>query len=297
MSEIKEKLTTENINEVDTLEQTVPVEDEKLETKKTKKKSAIIFNAVRLVVLVIAAGALIVASYSLTESYLDYKEDEEKYAAINNMFVKQEGDTGEKTENQNQVVSNGEDWVWDYEAMLEYNNEAKGYIKLEGSRIQYPIVEHSDNSFYLFRGADKITNGSGSLFLDYRTAGLEGNMCIIYGHNMLDGSMFKDLMNYRDKEFCKDNQVFDVYVGYKHYKYYVFAAFTAKDTDENVYNYGFESDYEFQTWINKVCSKSNYNFDCDKPTTDDKIIMCSTCIDDEGLRYLVCMYRGEEVIE
>jgi len=259
-----------------------------------KEKNVKLFNIIRYVVLASAGCALIIVSYLLTESYLNYKEDEKKYARVNEMFVQEE----EKKEDKSQDYSATDDeWVWDYKAMLEYNDEARGYIKLDGTRIQYPIVEHTDNDFYLYRGADKISNGAGSLFLDYRTGGLEGDMCILYGHNMLDGSMFKDLMKFRQADFCKKNQVFDVYVGYKHYKYYVFASFSAKDIDSEVYKYAFESDSDFQSWINRVYSKSGFRYDCEKPSTDDKIIMCSTCIDDDGLRYIVCMYRGEEIVE
>lgn len=112
--------------------------------------------------------------------------------------------------------------------MLKYNDEAKGYIKLDGTRIQYPIFEHSDNKYYLKHGADKIYNGAGAIFIDYRTAGLEGDMCILYGHNMLDGSMFKEIMNFRDKDFCKKHPTFDIYIGRKHYIYYVFSVFREK---------------------------------------------------------------------
>ncbi len=114
---------------------------------------------------------------------------------------------------------------------------------------------------------------------------------------MLDGSMFQDLMDFRNANFCKKHQVFDVYVGYKHYLYYVFSTFSAKDTDENVYEYGFENDSDFQSWIDRVASKSSYSFSYGKPKVTDKVIMCSTCIDDYGNRQLVCMYRGEEVSE
>ena len=62
--------------------------------------------------------------------------------------------------------------------------------------------------------------------IDYRTAGLEGDMCILYGHNMLDGSMFKEIMNFRDKDFCKKHPTFDIYIGRKHYIYYVFSVFS-----------------------------------------------------------------------
>ena len=114
---------------------------------------------------------------------------------------------------------------------------------------------------------------------------------------MLNGTMFKDLMNYRNASFCKKHQTFDVYVGYKHYRYYVFATFSAKNIDEDVYQYGFKDDTEFANWISRVAAKSSYKFSNGIPDTSDKIIMCSTCIDDYGNRELVCMYRGEEVAD
>lgn len=268
---------------------------------KKKKTSARIYNLIRVLALAVAAGVLVYSSYSLTDSYLNYKEDEAKYAEINQMFVQENtnDDSEEKSSDEKDMSYSTDEnkWVWDYKAMLEYNDEAKGYIKLDGTRIQYPIVEHSDNDFYLTRGSDKISNGAGALFLDYRTAGLDGDMCILYGHNMLDGSMFKALMDFRKDEFCKKHQIFDVYVGYRHYIYYVFSTFSAKDVDENIYKWGFENDSDFQSWINRVYSKSSYKFDCEKPGISDKIIMCSTCIDDDGNRQLVCMYRGEEIVD
>ena len=211
------------------------------------------------------------------------------------MFIQDEKKE-EAADNKMEYSASDEEWVWDYKAMLEYNDESKGYIKLDGTRIQYPIVEHDDNEFYLTRGSDKISNGAGSIFIDYRTAGLDGQMCILYGHNMLDGSMFKDLMNYRKSEFCKANPTFDIYVGYRHYIYYVFSTFAVKDDNEDVYKFGFESDSDFTNWINRVYSKSSYRFDCEKPDASDKCIMLSTCIDDDGNRQVVCLYRGEEVV-
>lgn len=254
------------------------------------------YNIVRFIVLAVAAGALMYASFNLTTSYLNYKEDEQKYADIENMFVQEV--QVEQVENNGDIsYSKTKQWVWDYDAMLRFNDEAKGYIKLDGTRIQYPIVEHEDNDFYLWRGVDKVKNGSGSIFIDYRTAGLEGRMCVLYGHNMLDGSMFKQLMDYRNDDFCKKHGTFDIYVGHHHYIYYVFSVFSGKDVDEKIYQYGFKDDADFQNWISRVAAKTRYHFPVEQPTADDKIIMCSTCVDDYGNRQLVCMYRGEEVVD
>lgn len=257
------------------------------------------YFVIRYVALAMAAVVLIYSSYSLTNSYLDYIEDEEKYSEINEMFQQEEetASNKKKKDKSMEYSSSIKTWVWDYKAMLQYNDEAKGYIKLDGTRIQYPIVEHKDNEFYLKRGSDKVSNGAGAIFLDYRTAGLDGRMCILYGHNMMDGSMFKELMNYRDDSFAKKHQTFDVYVGYRHYIYYVFSAFSAKDDNESIYRFGFENDGDYQKWLNTVSSKSRYRFDNPLPSVNDKVIMCSTCIDNSGNRMIVCMYRGEEVVD
>lgn len=268
--------------------------------KKHKKIPNAIYNVVRVFAILFAGGILIYASYNLTESYLNYKEDEKKYAQINQMFIKDDEEkTTEKSQDNKSIryTKSVSTWKWDYKEMLQYNDEAKGYIKLNGTRIQYPIVEHSDNDFYLKRGSDKVYNGAGAIFLDYRTAGLDGKMCILYGHNMLDGSMFKELMNFRDDDFCRKHPTFDIYVGYRHYIYYVFSVFSDKDDNENIYKYGFANDGEFQSWINTVSSRSRYNYGVRKPDTSDKIIMCSTCVDDNGNRQIVCLYRGEEVVD
>lgn len=303
---LNEEVTEETIDLFVEEEENQPVdiggETEELEVPEKKmtpkkKKSVIIYNIVRIFALAVAAGVLIYASYSLTDSYLNYKEDQKKYASINDMFLQETEEKKKDNKNSMDYSTSITTWVWDYKAMLEYNDEAKGYIKLDGTRIQYPILEHSDNDFYLKRGSDKVSNGAGSIFIDYRTEGLEGKMCIIYGHNMLDGSMFKELMSFRNKDFCKKHPTFDIYVGYKHYIYYAFSTFSTKVTNEDIYKFGFEDDKEFQDWINRVYNKSTYKFDNGKPDISDKIIMCSTCVDDYGNRQIVCLYRGEEVVD
>ena len=257
-----------------------------------KKISAKTFNIIRIVVLCAAAIALIYASYSLTDSYLGYKEDEAKYAEIDKMF--EQTNTGNTNID---ISSKSKKWSWDYKAMMKYNDESVGYIKLDNSRIQYPIVWHEDNKFYLTHGSDKVSNGAGSIFVDYRTAGLNANGCIVYGHNMLDGSMFADLMKYRKKKFAASHKVFDLYIGYRHYKYYVFSAFSTKKTDESIYKFGFKSDADFLKWIAQMKSKSSYKFKTGTPGVKDKVILLSTCVDDYGNRQLVAIYRGEEVVD
>ena len=75
-------------------------------------------------------------------------------------------------------------------------------------------------------------------------------------------------------------------------------AYLSSTITKEVASYGGDiSKFVPKDLIDRVYSKSTYKFDTRKPTTDDKIIMCSTCVDDYGNRQLVCMYRGEEVVD
>lgn len=268
----------------------------------------VIFNIFRTLILLAACAGFTYASYSLTKSYLGYQNADAAYTEINDMFLQTEvvveNESAEaETNSEGETVEMGytasvEKWVWDYDAMLEYNPESLGYIKLNDSRIQYPIVQNKDNNYYLERGSNRISNANGAIFVDARIqGGLDAQSCIVYGHDMLDGSMFAGLLDYSKKEFCESHQVFDMYIGHKHYRYYVFATFRADALDENIYKMGFEDNAEYAAWISRCYSKSNFRYDVEKPTTDDKTMLLSTCIDDETLRFVVALVRGEEVVD
>lgn len=278
-------------------------DSEKKENTENKKNkiSGIAYNIVRVIAFAVAGIAFGYASYELMDSYLDYTAAQEKYSAVDEMFNQIQ--STEQTADTVQTASSAEyqgtitKWVWDYDAMLKYNDESKGYIKLDGTRIQYPIVQHNDNDYYLVKGSDKVANGGGAIFMDSRCGGLDARMSVVYGHNMMDGSMFHDLMKFSKEDFCKKNQTFDVYVGHRHYIYHVFSSFRTKADNEDIYKFGFKDDDEFAKWIKKTYDKSNFKYDSKMPDVSDKILICSTCVDNNGNRMVVCMYRGEEVVD
>ena len=88
--------------------------------------------------------------------------------------------------------------------LLELNSDFVGWITIEGTMINYPITRGSDNEIYLTTTFCGQINPSGSIFMDYRCGqGFDGPICILYGHNMKDGSMFTSLHEYLDPAFMK----------------------------------------------------------------------------------------------
>ncbi len=279
-----------------------------------------IYNIVRAIVILSACVGFTYASYSLTKSYLGYKSADAAYEEIDNMFrqAQLEDDDSEEDESEQATLESGEvqtqnggdsvddigyeasvkEWVWDYDAMRKYNSEAVGYIKLNDSRIQYPICQHEDNEYYLTHGSNRAANGNGAIFIDARNqGGLDAKHCIIYGHDMMDGSMFAGLLQYANTKYCQSHRVFDIYVGYRHFRYYVFASFKGNAKDEDIYKMGFEDSEDYDKWVSRCMSKSAFDYGIDKPHYGDKTILLSTCMNDKYSRYIVTLVRGEEVVD
>ena len=232
----------------------------------------------------------------------------EVFDEVKNMFISDEPVNEEMTDEQGVVISNntgGSQFIWDYEKMISYNSDAVGYIRQDnGDYIDNPILQHSDNDYYLNHLPNNQVSSVGSIFVDYRiTEGLEARNCIIYGHNMgkrVNNIMFGSLNWYYycddDPEYYKNHPTLDVYVGYKHYKYYIFAAYKTEAEGGWTYTYSFENDETFQKYVNDCKERSIHNFtEAGEITAEDKIITLSTCCETDEKRMIVQAVRREEI--
>ena len=77
--------------------------------------------------------------------------------------------------------------------------------------MDYPIVQGTDNDFYLKHDFYGKESAAGTIYLDFESEkDFEGRNQILYGHNMKNGSMFKDINRYKDPEYFKPS-VFSIY--------------------------------------------------------------------------------------
>lgn len=91
-----------------------------------------------------------------------------------------------------------------FEALRNRNPDMVGWIKVPGTRIDYPVVCGKDNEEYLHKTFSKKKNRSGCIFLDVNCKkDFSSDNSVIYGHHMKDGSMFAELVKFRDPEFVK----------------------------------------------------------------------------------------------
>jgi sortase B len=113
------------------------------------------------------------------------------------------------------------------------NSDTAGYLSIEGTVIQYPVVRGKDNSYYEKHTFSKKKNASGAIFMDSKNSmDLNDFNIVLYGHNMKDGSMFHELTQYRKISFTRDHRYIVLTGLYEKKTFYVFSAYTCDQTTD-----------------------------------------------------------------
>jgi len=175
-----------------------------------------------------------------------------------------------------------------FDDLLKINNETVGWLNVNNTKINYPVTKHNDNEYYLNYSYYKQKNSHGWIFMDYRNNidSLDKNT-IIYGHRNSKGLMFGTLKNVLDKSWYtnKNNQIITFNSLNEDMKWQIFSIYTLKNTNDYLI-VDFSSDTTYINFINKIKSRSIYNFGIDLGV-DDKILTLSTCYNNAEYRLVV----------
>jgi sortase B len=119
----------------------------------------------------------------------------------------------------------------DIKALQDVNPDIFAWIKVPGTNIDYPVVQHPTNDeFYLKHGADGMKSSYGCPFIEIcDSKNLDDFNTIIYGHNMNDGSMFAGLHKFEDRKFFNDHRIVQICTANHVYSYEIFAAVMYSD--------------------------------------------------------------------
>lgn len=160
--------------------------------------------------------------------------------------------------------------------LLELNEQIVGWLTIPNTSVNYPIVQGTDNEFYLSHNIKMETSAAGSIFMDYRNSmSLQNHHTILYGHRMKDGTMFGSLTNFLDEEFFEENAFFQYETLTESYELEVFSVYVTT-TDFDYIKTNFVSDEEYRQFLQQIKQKSLY-----QPMIDisekDRIFTLSTC--------------------
>lgn len=171
----------------------------------------------------------------------------------------------------------------DFAALQQDYPDVVAWVKMDDVDISYPIVQGADNEHYLHYDPAGNANIDGSIFLDYRGKSLDNDLySLVYGHNMLDESMFGWLDEYMSEEFFKKGTgAFNIYTPKGAYRYKIFAVNVVDPTDD-VYQMGFNNAQVFGAFVKQLKERSMYDTGVDVAGYD-RIVTLSTCSDSNRL--------------
>lgn len=122
----------------------------------------------------------------------------------------------------------------EYQGLADKNPNFSGWISIEGTHIDYPVMQTFWNTeYYLHRNFEKEDSYAGVPFVGSGDMKKEEGDLFLYGHNMKNGNMFADLLNYQNQDYYEAHPLVRLDTLWEHRTYEVFTSFYAKENDWN----------------------------------------------------------------
>jgi len=268
--------------------QPAPEQPQKPRKQKKQKKPWDLKSKVLLIigiVLLVAAGSL--GAY-IGHGYLDARA---KYGDINEASGLDSSIFGDILSGKSSLLDIHIDW----DALKKINPDVVGWIYVEGTDINYPIVQGDDNDYYLSHNFDGSASSSGAIFLDMdNDPNFESDNNIIYGHNMLDGSMFAQITKFKDQEFLEKN--YHIIIATPERAYLLSPAFTYICTGaDELRQVEFPTHSDFEDYIAELMDKAVTESLVDV-TKIDKLFSLVTCsYEANDVRTVLCCVQRDAV--
>ena len=168
----------------------------------------------------------------------------------------------------------------DYEKLASENADMAGWLKVEGTDIDYPVIHRGDNSYYLEHNFYGDYDRNGSLFIDrYCSIFPQSENIIIYGHNVDGAPSFGQIKYYKEEEYAVYHP--DIYFDtiYEKGVYEVVSAFTTSVNKEGFKYYlfyGYDTEEQFNEFKDYITANAAYDTGV-SIKYGDKFITLSTC--------------------
>lgn len=166
--------------------------------------------------------------------------------------------------------------VLDLSALREVNPDVVGWIRIPGTKVDYPFLQGEDNTYYLKRTWNNTPLGAGSIFLECQNSReLTDFNTIVYGHNMNNGSMFNSIRQYAAQSYYEEHPYIYILSDAGVWRYEVFSSYRAP-VDAFTYGLSFRQQETRETFLTSALESSVIETGV-IPAVTDRIVTLSTC--------------------
>ncbi len=265
-----------------------------------------LFAAAALVILAVCLVPVLTGKNGETGSETTVSEEETAAATVPATETEEETETETETvpatepvttEEETAVAEETQAYVSpvDFESLAAENPDVIAWIHVDDTRIDYPVYQSDDNEYYLHHDPYGNETTAGSIFLDCdSSADFVSRNNILYGHHMKNGSMFKDVMKFRDEDFFKTHPYFTIYTPQREIHLKAVACYYAV-SDYELRRNSFTGQYAFDRYVEASvgnCSfaepieypvKAIYSLvTCSYEVNDARTILIAVEVDEDG---------------
>lgn len=259
-----------------------------------KKKFRIILKFVNLVILLISLAYIVYNEYTIFQDKELISEVQTEVVCTieeESVNIVQKSTKETKKDEERNILP-------EYKKLYEENSDLYGWIKIEDTIIDYPVMhtpELEDTNFYINKNWKKEESELGSIYIDGRCKEDSENL-IIYGHNRKDKSMFGSLTKYKDKEYYEQHKYIEFNTLYQKSTYEIIAVSKAvvyydQDVPQNEYLFyehiELNSKEEFDNYMCYMKENSYYDIENNTKYGDKLITLCTCDYWTENARLLI----------
>ena len=288
-----------------------------------RKFSSYISPVTRGLVLLVCMSVLITSLYSIAGSLADYQKTEDYYDQLADLWGdsantdqnpfgplafadKNLADRGtplygmafqtpDESDNVDISTGDSEEMIAlraRLNALKTQNSDFVGWITIPDTKVDYPVVHTVDNEFYLNHSFQKEYLRAGSIFADYRNSKslLKNRNTVLYGHNMMSGSMFGCISDFFSRSYFMENRYIYIYTSDGIFVYQTFSIRRVKiNKDVSYITTFFSNDEDFLNFANRMMTASAVKLNDVTFTETDRILTLSTCTDSGNANERYCL--------
>ncbi|WP_300260763.1 class B sortase [Clostridium sp.] len=231
------------------------------------KSSLRIKKIISLILLIIIFFCII----KIYQKYSGYYNDSRDYDNLRALSPISDSSINKDPEEQNTDIEHEKD-------LKNINSDYKFWINVEGTNIDFPVVQGKDNDFYLHNNFNKEKSFSGSIFVDSENNLNDDSNIVIYGHNMRNDTMFAQIKHFKNENFFNTNKYVTLYREGKKTTFEIFSVYqeNAKDLESQI-KIKFANKKEYEKYLKEQESKSLFKREGIDLKDTDRILTLVTC--------------------
>lgn len=175
------------------------------------------------------------------------------------------------------------------------NDDIVGWLEIEDTNINYPVLQGNDNEFYLNHNYKKEKSEKGSIFLDAKyNWDIPSNNLLIYGHNIINGLMFQDLLKYESQDFYKKHPNIRFTTEKEDKEYEIISVFKSRvyyKSEKNVFRYydfiNAKKEEDYMEFVKNAKKASIYDTEVTAKYGDELITLVTCSYHTEDGRFVV----------